>query len=156
MKNFLILYNLRSVYNVGAIFRTADAVGIDHIYLIGTTPTPVDRFGSPRADFAKCALGAQDSVSWEYRKTIAPLLRKLKKEEVAIVALEQHAQSVDYKQYTPTRSVALLCGEEVHGIPASALAQADAVLEIPMRGKKESLNVSVATGIVMYRLFDRS
>jgi tRNA G18 (ribose-2'-O)-methylase SpoU len=155
MKKFLILYNLRSVYNVGAIFRTADAVGIDCVYLIGTTPTPLDRFGSPRSDFAKCALGSEKTLAWEYRKTLVPLIKKLQKEGVQIIALEQDAQAIDYKKYEPIGDCAVICGEEVYGIPLKIRALADQTLEIPMKGTKESLNVSVATGILLYGLFDR-
>ena len=84
----LILHNIRSVYNTGAIFRTADALGISKIYLIGETPTPFDRFGRARKDFAKTALGSEKTMSWEYSKTISPIITKLKKEGFSIFAIE--------------------------------------------------------------------
>ena len=153
-KIILVLDNIRSVYNVGAIFRTADAAGVGKIYLIGTTPTPLDRFGRKRNDFHKCALGAEDSVVWEHVKTIAPLLRKLKKENYRIVALEQSTNSVSYKKVKSTERTALILGTEVTGLSQKVLGECDVIAEIPMRGVKESLNVSVATGIMLYALTD--
>lgn len=150
----LILHNIRSVYNVGAIFRTADAVGISKIYLSGYTPTPIDRFNRPRPDFNKCSLGAEKTVAWEYKKTVAPILKLLKKEGFHIVALEQDISSVDYKTFKPRPKIALLLGTETTGISKALLKQCDSIIEIPMKGKKESLNVSVSAGIAMYRLFD--
>ncbi len=155
-KNFtLILHNIRSVYNVGAIFRTADAVGISKIYLSGYTPTPVDRFNQPRADFHKCALGAEKTVVWEYKKTVGPIIRLLKREGFEIVALEQDERSIDYKKFKPKNKTALFLGTETTGISKSLLNQCDSIIELPMKGKKESLNVSVSAGIALYRLFDR-
>jgi len=154
-ERILILHNIRSVYNVGALFRTADAVGVSKIYLSGYTPTPIDRFNRPRPDFHKCALGAEQTVPWEYRKTISPILKVLRKEGFEIIALEQDERSVDYKKFKPKPKTALLLGTETTGIPKTTLVQCDSIIEIPMRGKKESLNVSVSAGIVLYRLFDR-
>lgn len=154
-ENHLLLHNIRSVYNVGAIFRTADAVGISKIYLTGYTPAPVDRFNNPRQDFAKCALGSEKTVAWEYAKTPAVFLTKAKKEGMEIIALEQNQKSVDYKKIKPKQKTLVVLGNEVSGISKSILEKADVVAEIPMKGKKESLNVSVATGIVLFRWFDR-
>jgi len=154
MQKTLILHNIRSVQNVGAIFRTCDAIGIDNIILSGYTPTPLDRFGRVRSDVAKTALGAEKNVKWEYHKTITPVLNKLKKEGFEIVAVEQSGRSIDYKKYKPKGKVAILMGTEVSGISLATLGKCDVVLELPMNGKKESLNVSVTAGIVMYRLFD--
>ncbi len=151
----LILHNIRSVYNTGAIFRTADAIDIDTIYLVGETPTPVDRFGRLRNDFAKTALGSEKTVPWEYFKTIGPVMKKLKKDGFSMYAIEQAKDSKDYKKVSPANLSACILGSETKGIPASILKKVDHILEIPMNGKKESLNVSVATGIVLYRLFDR-
>ncbi len=148
---FLILHNIRSVHNVGSIFRTADGAGVEKLYLIGTTPTPIDRYGLPRKDLAKVALGSEASVSWEYQKTIAPLLRKFKEQKVSIVAVEQDTHSVNYKTYRPKGSVALILGNEVDGIPKSILKKCDHIIEIPMHGTKESLNVSVTAGIVLFQ-----
>jgi len=154
MQKTLILHNIRSVQNVGAIFRTCDAIGIDNIILSGYTPTQLDRFGRVRSDVAKTALGAEKNVKWEYHKTITPVLNKLKKEGFEIVAVEQSGRSIDYKKYKPKGKVAILMGTEVSGISLATLGKCDVVLELPMNGKKESLNVSVTAGIVMYRLFD--
>lgn len=144
---FIILHNIRSALNVGSIFRTADAVGVDKIYLSGYTPTP------EHPKVTKTALGAQDSVAWKQHTTLGPLLSKLKKNGVTILALEQHANSRDIFTYKKTKhDIALLIGNEVRGINTSTLKHADYILEIPMRGKKESLNVAVATGIALYQL----
>src|SRR6185369_7060657 len=94
-ENVVIIHNVRSVQNVGAMFRTADAAGINKIYLTGYTPTPLDRFGRKRGDLAKSALGAEEFVSWEQKKSITPLLAKLKKEGFQIVAIEQDKKSID-------------------------------------------------------------
>lgn len=148
----LILHNIRSVYNVGSIFRTADAAGVSKIYLTGYTPTPLDRFGRPRKDIAKVALGAEKTVPWEHVPNIKPLLKKLKKEKTAIVAVEQSPRSKDYKKFKSSGRTALILGNEVGGIEKNILKQCDHVLEIPMRGEKESLNVSVAAGVVLFRV----
>jgi tRNA G18 (ribose-2'-O)-methylase SpoU len=154
--NILILNDIRSVENVGAMFRTADAAGIDQIYLIGTTPTPIDRFGRKRKDLAKSALGAEEYVAWEYKKTISPLLSKLKKEGFYIIAIEQDEKSVDYRKLKANRYKlkAFLVGTEVTGIPKDVLKKCDIIAEIPMRGKKESLNVSVALGVALFRIIN--
>ena len=154
-ESVLILYNIRSAYNVGALFRTADALGITKIYLIGYTPTPIDRFGKPRSDISKSALGAEISIPWESKKTIAPLITRLKKEGFQTIAIEQDAKSVDYKKVKIQSRNAFIAGEEVKGIPKSILEKCDIVAEIPMRGEKESLNVSVATGVALFRILDR-
>src|SRR6185369_9412628 len=97
-QNILILHNIRSVENVGAMFRTADAAGIDKIYLTGYTPAPLDRFGRKRGDLAKSALGAEEFVVWEQKKNILSLVAKLKKEGFLIIAIEQDKKSIDYKK----------------------------------------------------------
>jgi 23S rRNA (guanosine2251-2'-O)-methyltransferase len=148
----LILDNIRSTHNVGAIFRTADAVGISKIYLVGITPAPVDRFNRPRADIAKSALGAEKTVPWQQVKTIAPLITKLKKEGYQIVAIEQSENSVDYKKIKVQKNTAFILGNEVSGIAKAVLKKCDVVAEIPMKGKKESLNVSVTAGIALFRM----
>ncbi|MEK7471222.1 MAG: TrmH family RNA methyltransferase [Patescibacteria group bacterium] len=155
-ENILILHNIRSVENVGAMFRTADAVGINKIYLTGYTPTPLDRFGRKRGDLAKSALGAEEFVLWEQKKNIFPLLTKLKVEKYLIIGIEQDKNSIDYKtlQLRSGRGNAFIVGSEVTGIPKNILKKCDLIAEIPMRGKKESLNVSVALGIVLFRIFN--
>lgn len=146
----LILYNIRSAYNVGSIFRTADAAGVSKIYLIGVTPEPIDRFGRKRRDIEKTALGAEDFIPWEHHKNIKRLIKKLKAEGVYIIALEQSPKSVSYKKVRVRRSIAFIAGNEIRGIPKDVLKQSDVVAEIPMKGKKESLNVSVAVGIALF------
>jgi 23S rRNA (guanosine2251-2'-O)-methyltransferase len=150
----LILDNIRSVHNVGSIFRTADAAGVSHVYLIGITPTPLDRFGRVRKDIAKVALGAETTVPWSHLETIEPLIEKLKSEGVHIIALEQSENAIDYKLYGAKSPVALIVGNEVGGISQDVLNRVDGIIEIPMRGEKESLNVAVATGIALFSLLD--
>ncbi|HEY4483500.1 MAG TPA: RNA methyltransferase [Candidatus Paceibacterota bacterium] len=150
----LILHNLRSVLNVGAIFRTADAVGVEKIYLAGFTPGPLDRFGRVRKDFHKAALGAENSVPWESMPDIFALLKKLKAEGYQLTALEQNKRAIDYKKFNPNKKCALVIGNEVEGVSKEVLKMCDKIIEIPMQGKKESLNVSVATGIALFRLLD--
>ncbi len=156
-RSILVLHNIRSVINVGAIFRTADAVGVNHTIISGYTPTPIDRFGRKRSDFIKASLGAEDSVSWEYTASIKKTLLSLKKDGYSLYAIEQSPTSKDYKSVKIKKKdkIVLLPGNEVTGVPAELLRVADHIIEIPMNGKKESLNISVATGIVLYRLLDR-
>ena len=151
-KNILILYNIRSVENVGAIFRTADAVGINKIYLAGYTPAPFDRFGRKRKDIAKSALGAEKFMAWEYKKNIFPLLSNLKKDKYLIIGIEQDKKSIDYKKVKIKNKNVFIVGAEVTGIPKNILKKCDLIAEIPMHGKKESLNVSVALGVALFRM----
>lgn len=150
----VILHNIRSAHNVGSMFRTADAVGIEKIYISGITPIPLDRFGKVRSDIAKVALGGETSVPWEHSKSILRLIKKLKKERFCIVALEQSDTSISYRDASLKRKkkIALIVGNEVKGIPHNILELSDIVMEIPMKGNKESLNVSVAFGIAVYQL----
>lgn len=150
--NMLILPDIRSVENVGAMFRTADAAGINKIYLTGYTPTPLDRFGRKRGDMNKSALGAEEYVPWEYKKTLSPLISKLKKDGFQIIAIEQDEKSVDYKKVKLGSKNAFIAGTEVTGIPKGVLKKCDVIAEIPMKGKKESLNVSVALGVALFRI----
>lgn len=149
-ENILILHDIRSVENVGAMFRTADAAGINKIYLTGYTPLPLDRFGRKRGDLAKSALGAEEFVPWEQKKNISSLLKILKEEKFQIIGIEQDDNSIDYKKVKLKNSNAFIVGAEVTGIPKNVLKKCDVIAEIPMRGKKESLNVSVALGVVLF------
>lgn len=151
-KFVLILENIRSIHNVGSIFRTADAAKVSCIYLVGTTPTPEDRFGRARRDLAKVALGAEKNLAWEHHKTISSLIRKLKKEGFQIIALEQDHNSADYRKIKIGEKTVLILGNEVNGVSQKTLAEADVICEIPMYGKKESLNVSVSAGIAIFQL----
>lgn len=148
---FIILHNIRSVQNVGSIFRTADATGISKIFLTGYTPLPVDRFGRKRKDFSKTALGAETSVSWEHIKSINTLIKKLKERKVEIIAVEQAKNAIDYKKLKIEFPVAFIFGNEVRGLSKNILDKCDKISQIPMLGKKESLNVSVSVGIFLFR-----
>jgi 23S rRNA (guanosine2251-2'-O)-methyltransferase len=158
MRAVAILHDIRSVINVGAIFRTCDAAGISKIYLTGITPAPLDRFGRTRADLSKAALGAEKSVAWEHESDTTAVLDALKKDDFKIIGIEQSERSVDYKKIAekivPGDYVAFLVGNEVGGIPPALLKKCDFVAEIPMKGKKESLNVSTAFGIAVFRILD--
>ncbi len=149
-----VLDNLRSVYNVGSIFRTANAAGVEKIYLCGTTPTPLDKKGLRRKDFAKVALGAEDIVMWEYVESPINCVKKLKDESYYVVSLEQDKSSVDYKEVSikDKENIAFVIGSEVDGINHEIIKVSDVVAEIPMLGTKESLNVTIAFGIAAYRI----
>lgn len=148
----LILDNLRSVQNTASLFRTADCAGVEKIYLVGTTPEPLDHFKKPRKDFIKISLGAENTVPYEYVKTLAPLVKRLKKEGYHIYALEQDEQSVHYKKASYKEKSALIAGNEPYGISKKTLSQVDTIIEIPQFGKKESLNVVVATAVVLFEI----
>ena len=149
-----VLDNLRSVHNVGSIFRTCNAVGLEKIYLCGTTPTPLDKKGLRRKDFAKVALGAEDTVSWEYREETRSTIEELREDGYYILALEQSKDSVDYKDIdiSGKENVAFIIGHEVEGITNDVLDVVDVTVEIPMLGTKESLNVTIAFGVAVYRI----
>jgi 23S rRNA (guanosine2251-2'-O)-methyltransferase len=152
MESVLILPDIRSALNVGAIFRTADAVGISKIYLTGYTPRPSDKFGRIQKDIAKAALGAETTVPWEYKKTLLPLISKLKKDGYKVVALEQDVKAIDYRKYKIPQKIAIVLGPEVAGLSKKIITSCDQTVYIPMYGKKESLNVSVACGIGLFRI----
>lgn len=147
---YLILQSIRSAHNVGAILRTADGAGVSKVYLCGYTPAPIDRFGRTRKDIGKVALGAEDTVPWEQVPDITALIHDLKREGVRIVALEQDGNSTSYLSLERDQPTAFILGEEVRGIPTAILDMCDGVVEIPMRGKKNSLNVSVAAGVLLF------
>lgn len=154
----VIAHNIRSTHNVGSIFRTAEGFGVTKIILSGYTPYPsipndprlphiADRLTT---QIHKTALGAEELMAFEYYET--PPLEDLRTAGYQIVALEQAPTSVPLTEYKAPDKVALLLGEEVHGITPDMLVEADAIIEIPMRGQKESFNVSVATGVALYEL----
>ena len=154
---FVIAHNIRSLYNVGSIFRTADAFGVTKIYLTGYTGTPQNPIHKKK--IAKVALGAEEWVSWEYFKSPQSVIRVLKKQKVKIIGLENNIsvgaglgrpQPLD--KFKPKFPLALILGEEVGGINKLLIKLCDKLVEIPMFGKKESLNVSVAFGIAAYVL----
>ena len=150
-----ILYNVRSLFNVGSIFRTADAAGIEKLYLCGITPAPHDIFGKKRPQLTKVSLGAEDTVSWEKCVSTTKTIAKLQSDGYKIVAVEQAKNSVAYYYLKiDTTKVALVMGHEVKGLPKNILDLADVIVEIPMAGAKESLNVGVAFGIVAFRFVE--
>lgn len=156
----LLLDNIRSVHNAGSIFRTADTLGISHIYCLGTTPTPTDRFGRKRQDFTKVSLGAEYTVSWEHLENAADAISLLNREGYQVISLEQSPESVDYKDIEINTGIEnsktlIILGNEVDGVSKDLLESSDIIAEIPMRGEKESLNVSVATAVFLYRLLDK-
>jgi len=148
----LILDNIRSVENVGSIFRTAEGLGVSKIILVGITPTPLDRFGRKRADFAKVSLGAEETLKWEHVKEIESLIIKLKQEGFQIIALEQNPDSEDLSTFQTSGKFALMVGSETDGVSKIALENSDKIVEISMAGMKESLNVSVAAGVALFKL----
>lgn len=152
----IILHNVRSALNVGAILRTADGCGVDHVYLTGFTAAPHDGVkaymtqGEKR--IAKTALGAQNSIRWTHKSVIDDVFKALKCDGFTIAALEQSEMSVDYKAFEPETPLALVLGNEPDGIDQQTLEQCGIIIDIPMRGSKESLNVAVAAGIAMYEI----
>jgi len=145
----LILDNIRSRENVGSIFRSADAFGVGTIYLCGITPIP------PHEKISKSALGADEFVPWEYFKRTIDIVKRLQREGVRIIALEQSKRSINIRTLNHTGRIALVVGNEVKGVGRGILKSCDNIIEIKMHGKKESLNVSVATGIAIYELKNR-
>ena len=150
----VIIHNVRSIYNVGSIFRTAETAGVNEIYLTGYTPTPIDKFGKNRKDLAKTALGAEKTIPWKKFIKVGEAIKKLKKENYFIIAIEQAKNSLDYKKVKPKQKTAFMVGNEVRGLDKKVLSKCDVIAEIPMKGKKESLNVSVATGVTLFRILD--
>lgn len=139
-----LLENIRSAYNVGSFFRTADGAGVQKLILAGITPTP------PHNGIAKTALGAENAVAWEHTWRTLEMLKALKEEGYAIVVVEKTAQAQDFQTFDYPSQTCLVFGHEVDGVSDQVLALADATLQIPMRGIKESLNVSSAFAIVAY------
>ncbi|PIR74829.1 MAG: RNA methyltransferase [Candidatus Magasanikbacteria bacterium CG10_big_fil_rev_8_21_14_0_10_47_10] len=147
MKKYLILPNIRSCHNVGAMFRNADAFGFDRLYLVGYTAQP------PKPQIDKVSLGAETWIPWEHRDELEPLIRELREKNVMILGLEKGKRSMKIEKLGSIgKDIALIVGNEVDGISEEALALCDTVIHIPMHGKKESLNVSVAAGVAMYVL----
>ncbi len=148
----VLVHDIRSTHNVGSIFRTSDAVGVSKIYLSGFSPTPLDKFNRPRKDIAKVSLGAEKTIPWEYIDDPKKLIKKYKKSGFEIVGLEQAEKSIDYKKFKTTKPVFFIVGSEVVGMDKKIITLCDRVIEIPMKGQKESLNVSVAYGVAMFRI----
>lgn len=135
---------------MGSIFRTADAAGVTHIHLSGYTPAPLDRFGRVRKDVAKAALGAERTMPWSHSARVDSTLKKLCGDGWQIVAVEQASGALDYRTFSLKKPTCFIFGNEVRGLSPALLRQSNAIIEIPMRGTKESLNVAVAVGIVLF------
>jgi 23S rRNA (guanosine2251-2'-O)-methyltransferase len=145
----IVLDNIRSLNNIGSVFRSADAFIIQKIYLCGITATP------PHKDIQKTALGATDSVDWEYVESTDELVQKLKQEGVFVASIEQAEDSISLNEFetSPNTTYALIFGNEVKGVQQSVVSASDAVIEIPQFGTKHSLNISVSAGVVIWDLF---
>lgn len=147
----VILDNVRSLNNIGSVFRTADAFLIEKIWLCGITATP------PHKDIHKTALGATESVEWAYEKDTLTLVEKLKKEDVVIMALEQAVNATELQHYKPEpgKKYALVLGNEVKGVSQQVVSAAHLVLEIPQYGTKHSLNIAVSAGVALWDIFSK-
>jgi len=145
-KFYVICDNIRSLENIGSIFRTSDGLMIDKIFLCGICGTP------PSPKISKTALGAEENIPWEYHFWTWKLVEKLKKEKVKIVALEQRKNAISLEKFKPQFPLALVVGNEIKGVSESVLKRADKIVYIPMFGKKESFNVSVAFAIAAYKI----
>ena len=147
----VILDNIRSLNNVGSVFRTADAFLIEKIYLCGITAEP------PHKDIHKTALGATDSVDWEYQKEIVSLIKKLQQKGTKVFAIEQTHGALSLENFEVNKDVkyAIVLGNEVKGISQEVVSQCDSAIEIPQEGTKHSLNIAVASGIVLWDFYHK-
>lgn len=158
----VVLDNIISALNVGSIFRTSSGIGIDKIYICGITPTPFEngkKFigqNKKRKDFIKTSLGSEDEIKWEYRENIFEIIKELKDKNFEIISLEQNEKSIDYKSLKLEKeNMAIVVGSEREGVNKEILKESHKIVEIPMLGLKESLNVTIAYAILVYRLFDK-
>ncbi|TYA55122.1 RNA methyltransferase [Formosa maritima] len=147
----IILDNIRSLNNIGSVFRTSDAFLIEKIYLCGITATP------PHKDIHKTALGSTETVAWEYVENTLNLIEKLKQDNIQIVSIEQAENATMLNHFTPEKNTtyALVFGNEVKGVAQNIVSNSDVVLEIPQFGTKHSLNISVSCGVVVWDLFSK-
>jgi 23S rRNA (guanosine2251-2'-O)-methyltransferase len=147
----IVLDDIRSLHNIGSVFRTSDAFLIEKIYLCVITAVP------PNKEIHKTALGATDTVSWEYAKDVLDVIAKLKAEKVSIYSIEQVENSIMLNDFQPEndKKYALIFGNEVKGVQQEAINLSDGVIEIPQLGSKHSLNISVSAGIVIWDLFQK-
>lgn len=147
----IVLDDIRSLHNIGSVFRTADAFLIEKIYLCGITAIP------PNKEIHKTALGATETVTWEYQESVLAVIENLKKEKVSVFAIEQVENSIFLQDFKveKDKKYALVFGNEVYGVSQSAIELCDGTIEIPQLGTKHSLNISVSTGIVVWDLFQK-
>ena len=147
----LILDDVRSLNNIGSVFRTADAFLIKKIYLCGITATP------PHKDIHKTALGATESIDWEYHPQATALVKQLQSDGVKVYAIEQAEESISLEKFEvkPSETFCFVLGNEVKGVSQTTVNQCDGVIEIPQEGTKHSLNISVASGVVMWDFYQK-
>jgi tRNA G18 (ribose-2'-O)-methylase SpoU len=147
----VVLDNIRSLNNVGSVFRTSDAFLIEKIYLCGITATP------PNKEIHKTALGATESVTWEYVENTLELVKKLKAENIKVLSIEQVENSTMLNEFTPEKNqkYAIVMGNEVKGVQQEVVSASDFCIEIPQLGTKHSLNISVSCGVVLWDLFQK-
>ena len=147
----VVLDNIRSLNNIGSVFRTSDAFLIEKIYLCGITATP------PNKDIHRTALGATESVAWEYVDDTLTLIKKLKEEKIKVIAIEQAENSTKLDTFHPIKgeTYAIVMGNEVKGVQQEVVNASDLCIEIPQLGTKHSLNISVTTGVVLWDLFQK-
>lgn len=147
----VILDNVRSLNNIGSIFRSSDAFLIKKIYLCGITATP------PHKDIHKTALGATDTVAWEYEENALDVVKKLQEQNIKVIAIEQAENATFLNKFTPEENTtyALIFGNEVRGVSQNVVSQSDLVIEIPQYGTKHSLNIAVSAGIVLWDVFSK-
>jgi 23S rRNA (guanosine2251-2'-O)-methyltransferase len=145
----IVLDNIRSLHNVGSAFRTGDAFRVEKIFLTGITGTP------PHREIQKTALGATESVPWEYVEQPSSIVRKLKDEGYTIVIVEQTSESIPLQKFDPltNQKFCLIFGNEINGVSDDVISLGDVALEIPQEGTKHSLNISVCLGIVVWEIF---
>jgi 23S rRNA (guanosine2251-2'-O)-methyltransferase len=156
----VVAHNLRSAHNVGALFRTAEGLGVAKLYLTGYTPYPVAPNDTrlphvakrAESQINKTALGANEYLAWEHLEQLESLVGQLKEQGFRVVGLEQADSSISLEEFAPSAKLALLIGNEPKGIDSQALDLCDAVVEIPMRGRKESFNVVQAAAIAIYQI----
>lgn len=147
----IILDDIRSLHNIGSVFRTSDAFLIEKIYLCGITATP------PNKEIHKTALGATETVAWEHNKNVLEVIENLKQEKVLVYAIEQVENAIFLDSFAPieNKKYALVFGNEVYGVSQEAIQLCDGCIEIPQLGTKHSLNISVSAGIVVWDLFKK-
>jgi len=143
---YVICDNIRSLENIGSIFRTSDALGISKIYLCGISGKP------PHHKISKTALGAENTVSWEYYRQTGRLIDKMKMNKINIIALEQDKRAIEFTKAKFNFPLVLVVGNEVKGVSKTILKKCDKIIYLPMSGQKESLNVSVAFGVAGYEI----
>lgn len=151
-KIVVVAHRIRSLYNVGSIFRTCDGIGAEKLYLTGYTATPKTQ----PIRLHKTALGAEETVPWEFSRNITPVINKLKKQGYKIIGLEEkEGKSKDYRKWQPKGKIAIILGNEINGISDKTLSKCNEIISLPMAGQKVSLNVSVAFGAIAYYIISK-